>query len=400
MKIRFAALAASLVLSGCYSQAQVASHWLKKSANKASGNCVSEGHLKVGSPYKIKGVQYTPVKSSLGYDETGIASWYGSDFHGKASANGECYDMYAMTAAHKTLPLPTTVRVTNLKNGRSVILKVNDRGPYAKGRIIDLSYAAAKKLDLAEAGVGKVRVQAIGGPHHKRGGASQSAISASRKASPSQRKKITAQTSVGKTQNNYGLADRALDSVSARFNRTKNVNIGGVDVNANINESVSLRDIKQILPKRPTPAAQPRSSGSFTDRISNRAKIDTSSSEPVRAPEPKAADGLAAPVFYSEPLKATPQTTPAVADKAATPLAAGISGMKIQFGSFNNHSNAMALWEKSMGTFPDTMLETQSVNGTPIHRVRLGPFKNKADAAIALDKARGAGFNNAVIVVE
>lgn len=378
MKNSLALLAISLLLTGCYSQAQVASHWLKKSANKASGGCSAEGYLKVGNPYSIKDVTYYPKKSSHGYDETGIASWYGSDFHGKASANGECYDMYAMTAAHKTLPMPTTVRVTNLKNGRSVILKVNDRGPYAKGRIIDLSYAAAKKLDLAEAGIGKVRVQAIGGPHHKPEGASQAAISASINASARERKEISTRTSVGQPKGS-SFTDRALSSVSARFNKSKNVNIGGVNVTANISEHVSLRDIKDALPSRPTPTTQPHTtanSGSFTDRISNR-NLNRGSLTP-------------------SDLAATPPEQ--VAPTAAKP--AFKNGLKVQFGSFNQHDNAMNLWQKTTEIFPESHLETINVNGAPIHRIRLGPFKNKADAAIALEKARTSGFNNAVIVIE
>ncbi|MDD5409854.1 MAG: septal ring lytic transglycosylase RlpA family protein [Methylobacter sp.] len=95
------------------------------------------------------------------YFKQGIASWYGSDFHGKKTANGEIYDMYAMTAAHKTLPMSSYVRVTNLENQRSVIVRINDRGPYHGDRVMDLSYAAAKKLDLHEAGLGAVEIKAI-----------------------------------------------------------------------------------------------------------------------------------------------------------------------------------------------------------------------------------------------
>jgi len=103
------------------------------------------GIHKTGNPYKVGGRWYTPMPFKNGYDETGVASWYGRDFDGKATANGEIYDMHALSAAHKTLPLPTLVRVTNLENGRSVIVRVNDRGPFVKDRLIDLSYAAAIK---------------------------------------------------------------------------------------------------------------------------------------------------------------------------------------------------------------------------------------------------------------
>jgi len=115
------------------------------------------GVYKVGSPYQIDGVWYYPGEQP-DYDETGIASWYGPTFYGKYTANGELYDGNALTAAHRTLPMPVNVRVTNLKNGKSIIVRVNDRGPYARGRIIDLSRHAAELLDVVQTGTAPVRV--------------------------------------------------------------------------------------------------------------------------------------------------------------------------------------------------------------------------------------------------
>jgi len=116
------------------------------------------GVYKVGNPYNINGVWYYPQEDPF-YDETGVASWYGEDFHGKQTANGEIYNMQALTAAHRTLPLPSIVRVTNLENGRSLRLRVNDRGPYARGRIIDVSKQAADLLGFQRNGTARVRVQ-------------------------------------------------------------------------------------------------------------------------------------------------------------------------------------------------------------------------------------------------
>ncbi|WP_051785804.1 septal ring lytic transglycosylase RlpA family protein [Endozoicomonas numazuensis] len=113
------------------------------------------------SPYELNGVTYTPMKSAKGYQEEGVASWYGTKFHGKQTANGEVYDLYGMTAAHKTLPLPSYVKVTNQRNGKSVVLRVNDRGPFHGDRVIDLSYAAAVKLGYANIGVADVLVEGI-----------------------------------------------------------------------------------------------------------------------------------------------------------------------------------------------------------------------------------------------
>ena len=113
------------------------------------------------SPYTVLGKTYELLPTSSGYRERGVASWYGNKFHGRKTSTGEIYSMYGMTAAHKTLPIPCYVRVTNLANNRSVIVRVNDRGPFHGARIIDLSYAAAKKLDYSAKGTATVEVVTI-----------------------------------------------------------------------------------------------------------------------------------------------------------------------------------------------------------------------------------------------
>ncbi|WP_374382721.1 septal ring lytic transglycosylase RlpA family protein [Dongia sp.] len=118
------------------------------------------GPYKVGKPYQVKGVWYYP-QADYAYDETGIASWYGPGFHEKATANGETYDENALTAAHKTLPMPSLVRVTNLENGRSIVVRVNDRGPFVNNRIIDMSRRGAQLLGFEQNGTAKVRVQVM-----------------------------------------------------------------------------------------------------------------------------------------------------------------------------------------------------------------------------------------------
>lgn len=116
------------------------------------------------SPYKVLGKTYRVMDSARGYSEEGTASWYGKKFHGHRTSSFERYDMYAMTAAHKTLPIPTYVRVTNLDNGKEVVVRVNDRGPFHSSRLIDLSWAAAQKLDYIGRGTARVRVEAIAAP--------------------------------------------------------------------------------------------------------------------------------------------------------------------------------------------------------------------------------------------
>jgi len=122
----------------------------------------SEPLSKTGNkPYVVFGKRYVPLKSNAGFKQKGTASWYGKKFHGKRTSSGETYDMYKMTAAHTVLPIPSYAKVTNLNNGRSVIVRVNDRGPFKHSRVIDLSYAAALKLDVVKTGTGQVEIIAI-----------------------------------------------------------------------------------------------------------------------------------------------------------------------------------------------------------------------------------------------
>lgn len=122
-----------------------------------------EPRSRSGNPpfYDVFGQRYFVLPTSEGYSERGVASWYGPGFHGQRTASGEPYDMYSMTAAHKTLPLPAYARVTNLRNGRSVVVRVNDRGPFKDDRIIDLSYTAAARLDMLRDGTALVQVEAL-----------------------------------------------------------------------------------------------------------------------------------------------------------------------------------------------------------------------------------------------
>lgn len=143
-------MAVALALAGCADK--------KKPATAPAP--VSQGGYKVGNPYQIKGVWYYPAVD-YGYAETGIASWYGPGFDGKATANGEAYDMNQLTAAHRTLPLPSMIRVTNLENGRQLALRVNDRGPFAHGRIVDVSRRAAQLLGFEKKGTARVKIEIL-----------------------------------------------------------------------------------------------------------------------------------------------------------------------------------------------------------------------------------------------
>jgi peptidoglycan lytic transglycosylase len=162
----------ALLLSGCASEPSTGRYAQTRDSAPEQPIDVSvvkdaiprvEPFSRYGNPpsYVVHGARYHTLKESAGYRERGIASWYGTKFHGHRTSSGEIYDMYKMSAAHKTLPLPTYARVTNLENGKSVIVKINDRGPFHENRLIDLSYAAAARLEILGKGTGLVEVAAI-----------------------------------------------------------------------------------------------------------------------------------------------------------------------------------------------------------------------------------------------
>lgn len=164
-RLLFALAAIPALLTGCatgpdkddYADAK------KTSTDPRTPSAVSDP-ADTGDSYTIAGQTYNVMLSAEGHVERGIASWYGKKFHGQQTANGERYDMYAMTAAHRELPLPTYVAVTNLENGREVVVRVNDRGPFKRNRIIDLSYTAASRLGMAEAGTAPVEIRTVDRP--------------------------------------------------------------------------------------------------------------------------------------------------------------------------------------------------------------------------------------------
>ena len=153
--VRLLALMASCAYLGACSEAKLASYAVKEATGPTQEK---PGNYKIGKPYQIGGVWYYPSED-FSYNETGIASWYGPDFHGKYTANGEVFDQNEVTAAHRTLPMPCFVRVTNLENGRTLAVRVNDRGPFAHGRILDLSRRSAQLLGIEGQGTARVRVE-------------------------------------------------------------------------------------------------------------------------------------------------------------------------------------------------------------------------------------------------
>ncbi|MCP5405868.1 MAG: septal ring lytic transglycosylase RlpA family protein [Pseudomonadaceae bacterium] len=346
-KIPLKALLTAALLAGC-TEVQVGSHLLKKGLGTYS--CKDEGDMKVGAPYKVDGIRYEPVVSSLGYSERGVASWYGEDFHGKPTANGECYNMYAFTAAHKTLPLPSIVRVTNLENNRSVVLKVNDRGPFVRGRLIDLSYAAAQSLDVVRGGTAPVLVEAIGGPHHYAGGLKGNTQLASQL--PNLRLGMPAQPVV-QTAAAPTLPSYVPPSIEAEA-------LPPLDGTATV-LTAPQTDVQTPLP--PTEIAK------------------------LEAEVPAAAANLPPPP--PEAARVHADTTPLVR-----------TNVFVQVGAYGSVANAERQLDALRAAEPTAALsKVEGPSGT-LTRVRSGPYASLAEAEIALEKLVAAGFAGARLVVE
>lgn len=177
------------LLLGACAETELVLHAAKQMTSHEPAN--SSGHYKIGNPYQINGVWYYPAVD-YNYVETGIGSWYGPKFHGRKTANGEIFDMNAVTAAHRTLPLPSMVRVTNLRNGRSLKVLVNDRGPFARSRIIDLSRRSAQLLGFQRAGTAPVRVEIIADESRRLAAIAQGQSAPQIAAAPSEKVNIAA----------------------------------------------------------------------------------------------------------------------------------------------------------------------------------------------------------------
>ncbi len=321
---------AMFAVAGC-TEVNLASHVAKKIPNGKS-----EGNFKVGNPYKIAGHWYKP-QEDYSYTETGIASWYGPQFHGKQTANGEIFNMNELTAAHKTLQLPSLVRVTNLENGRSVIVRVNDRGPFKRGRIIDMSKRGAELLGFKNKGTAKVRV------------------------------KVLAEES------------RAIAEAARRGKDTR-----GYEVAMNDNQ-----------PKRGAPTAPTQSGLQSGAQPSTQAPRHattgyqnvSASTKPVERaalPAPNIPGHVQGGVFYP--------------DQIVKQLPVSSTNIYVQAGSFADRANAQGLAQR-LKPFGNAQVYPAQIGGQQFYRVRI-PSANVANADAILDRMAAAGNADAIIVVE
>ena len=318
------------------------------------GSTSSEnGVYKIGNPYQVMGTWYYP-QEDYDYSEVGMASWYGPDFHNGITANGEIYDMHLMTAAHRTLPLPSIVRVTNLENGRSVVLRVNDRGPFVNNRIIDVSKLAAERLGFYEKGTTRVRVDILADESKE---LKEAMLAGDIMAQ-------TAYTSEGKTP-------RKKQPVRSMTAPKRPVGVYA-DNGEEEQENMPIRSITN------TPVIV---SDEMDDAAAN--------------PEEKI---VSSPLLTSSSSPLSGSADKALADGEAAAGSSG-SGLYVQVGAFSSRLNAEKFAD-SIAKYGNTKITATKINGTDIYRVRMGVFASGKDALETLDKMRALGYNDARIVEE
>ena len=335
---------ALFALNGC-AETELFAHVAK---NLDSGQ---QGMFKVGNPYKVEGKTYRP-QETYSFTETGIASWYGPDFHGKRTANGEIYDMNELTAAHRTLQLPSIVRVTNLENGRSLIVRVNDRGPFKRSRVMDLSKRAAELLGFKNKGTAKVRIDLL------------------------------------------KEESMAVAQIAKRGESTKGFEVAMNEHNGRI----TTTNAWQAPPSYPAPnstiPAQPESGMASATPAQPPMQVASVESQPLAPPPSGVSAGNASVssmpghvsngVFYPDPM---------VQQMAVTP-----STIYVQVGSFGVKDNAYALAGRLKG-YGYINVAQANVGGKVFYRVRI-PADSVERADTILASLTQEGNKNAVIVVD
>jgi len=363
------------------------------------GKKVSE-HVKLGQSYTVDGETYVP-RHEPGYVEEGKASWYGPGFHGGKTANGEKFDENELTAAHRTLPLPSIVRVTMLSNGKQVYARVNDRGPFAHSRIIDLSRGAAEKIGLLRAGVAKVRVEYM----------------------ENESKRFAELMAQGRSPKSIDVASEVLNYTGSNTTQYARADVRVTDEPAVQPEtkqsSGSFWDT--ISPVKSAQAATPR----YPQEAIQAAPVSEVETRDLSSPEPIMAQASQpAPRSISQPVNAAntahsndpnddnyspfamldnneataapkqlevASIAPSPAKTVATQTVASSGGSYVQLGAFQNQANAEKLRQQfsALGALKIEPKTTSS--GTTLYHVRMGPYANNEASNQALEKASNAG---------
>ncbi len=310
-------------------------------------------HHKIGKPYKVNGVWYRPAHDP-GYNKVGTASWYGRDFHGRATANGEKYNMNALTAAHTTLPLPSMVEVTNLDNKRRIVVRVNDRGPFASNRIIDLSRASARKLGFEKKGLARVRVRYLG-PAPLPG---QRGNRIYAKAAP------TPPATVAKTH----PITEARNGVTG-----------------------AVRVVEKPPLASPPPAPSPSVSAPSVSPPPRATAIILASAPASPSVQPQVVPPVSDTAEVRQPPEAKP--TPAKATPAAVTI---LYAIRVAALSSLDNIEAVRASLGDVGTLRLSRVERD--DGRVFYRVNMGPYSERAEAVKRLEAVREAGYGDARVI--
>ena len=377
MKIRIqsfgiaALMATALLLSGC-AETQLASTWAKQVT--WPGQDESRSTYKVGNPYKVGSVWYYP-EENFNLIETGIASWYGPGFHQDHTANGEVFDQNELTAAHRTLQLPCLARVTNLENGHSVVVRINDRGPYLHGRIMDVSMRAAELLGFAGKGTARVKLEVLG-----------------------KESRILADAAKrGEDTSRMTLADLQQGGTTGQ-------SAGGQTPPASA--FVSPRPAAAAPPPVRMASAGKTGSAAEDDAMPESLRTPTITVEELTAPGSHA---TVPPPHFSDHTAAQPPAAPMVEghlnagkfmpDPVVSKVPVHPTGIFVQAGSFAIFANAEKL-TKHLASIAPTTIEPVTVNGRKLYRVKMGPIATVAEADTILEKVirTGGGGSGAKVI--
>ncbi|MDE1152206.1 MAG: septal ring lytic transglycosylase RlpA family protein [Micavibrio sp.] len=374
-----------LMLSGC-SETEFASHWAKKV--NWPGQEEAAGTYKIGKPYRAGSVWYYP-QEDFKLVETGIASWYGPDFHGKRTANGELYDQHELTAAHRTLQMPSLVRVTNLENGRAVVVRINDRGPFKSGRIIDCSKRAAELLGFIGKGTARVRLEVLSKESRQMAEAAKRGMDTSRLTMADLEKFDTPATVQNASYETHG-------DVATEKGRPQYAALDTTQPDA-LPESLQTPTItvEQLSAPASTQTQQPvytapvasANAGSARDKFVGSLNLDDEQGAPpastASTPSGMASGHLEQGRFLPDPVVTRQPVAP--------------TGIFVQAGAFGVRDNADRLKSKLSGIAP-VMIDTVNTSGKTLYRVKLGPIASVDEADKVLDRVIRAGNGTARVV--
>lgn len=342
MKIKTLCLLIALALSACTDNGL-----LIHSNGKEYVTSDVNGIYKIGDPYQVNGITYRP-QENYNYKEVGIASWYGPDFHKGLTANGETYNMHALSAAHRTLPLPSVVKVTNLENGKTVVVRVNDRGPFVNNRIIDLSKTAADKLGFLDSGTAKVKVEIMADE------------------SKALKKKILA--AGGKVVGGAPLTE--------------------VETDERVDSQTPPAQAVNLLAPQPqgTPATQAAAMSDVNAAFASTGLGDEEE-EVLFSPQKARARADNGDLLLSN------------ASSANVPAAGEGGRFYVQGGAFSNYDNALAV-QKKLSEFGSAKIQKVSSAGNTIYRVRIGPYQTGEASVAVMDIIEQSGYTDLRLIEE